>query len=92
MKTSVRRSVVIADTREGQVRVGVDVPSMRGETGPPLRSCRSAVVDCCQGGRFLTVRRCCAVTPVDMLAAEVLSIQTGNVGMAVGVSREHGGL
>jgi len=35
-----------------------------------------------------------AVAPVDMLAVEVAKIQTGcgNVGMAVGVSREDGGL
>ena len=31
--TSVRQSAVLAETREGQVRVGADVSSVRGETG-----------------------------------------------------------
>jgi len=66
---------------------------MRGETGYSLRVLQlRKVVSCCPGGRVLTVRRCCAVAPVDMLAVEVASIQTGNVGMAVGVSHDGGGL
>jgi len=50
------------------------------------------VVGCCPGDRVLTVRRCFAVSPVDMLAVEVASIQTGNVGTAVGVRHDGGGL
>jgi len=50
------------------------------------------VVGCCPGGRFLTVKRCCAVAPVDMLAVEVANLQTGNAEMAVGVSHGGGGL
>jgi len=81
LTASSQPSCFLSSSREnrynGHVRVGVDVPSMRGETGLPLRSCRSAVVDSCLGSYFLTVRRCCAVTSVDMLAAEVASTQTG---------------
>ena len=87
--TSVRQSVVLADTREGQVRVGVHVPSMRGETGHSLYVLQQRkVVGCCPGGRTLSVRRWCAVAPVDMLTVEVTNVQTGNVGMAVGVSHD----
>jgi len=35
------------------------------------------VVDCCPGVQALTVRRCFAVVPIDMLGVEVANIQTG---------------
>ena len=55
---------------------------MRGETGYSLWVLQQrVVVSCCPGGQVLTVRRCCAVAPVDMLAVEVASVQSGNVGM-----------
>jgi len=66
---------------------------MRGETGYSLWVLQQRkVVGCRPGGRALTVMRCCAVAPVDMLVVEVVSIQTGNVGMAVGESHDGGGL
>ena len=67
-----------SDTREGQVRVGADVPSARGETGYFVWVVKqSKFVGCCPGVRALTVRGCFAVAPVDMLAVEVPKIQTG---------------
>jgi len=36
---SVRLSTVMADTREGQIRVGADVPSVREEAGYSMWSC-----------------------------------------------------
>ena len=67
-----------ADTREGQVRVGADVPSVRGEAGCfPWAIKQTKIVGCCPGVQALTVRRCFVVTPVDMLAVEVTNIQTG---------------
>ena len=41
---------------------------------------------------MLTFRRCCAVAPVDMLIVEIANIQTGYVGMTVGVNHDGGGL
>ena len=35
------------------------------------------VVGCCPGVQALTVSRCFVVTPVDVLAVEVTSVQTG---------------
>ena len=85
--------VVLTDTREGQVQAGAHDLSMRGVTGYSLWVLQQPeVIGCCPGGRTLTVRRCCAVAPVDMLAVEVASIQTGNVGVVVGVSHGSGGL
>jgi len=37
----------------------------------------SKVVGCCPGVQALTVRGCCVVGPVDMLAIEVANVQTG---------------
>ena len=81
------QSVVLADTREGMVRVGADVPSLaiaeRRNWLLPL-GCAAA-----QGYRQLPRSSCCAVTPTDMLAVEVASIQNvvrGNVGIR-GVTR-----
>ena len=67
-----------SETPEGQVRVGADVPSVRGET-----SCfvwviqQTKVFGCCPGDQALTVRRCFLVTPVDMLAVEATNIEAG---------------
>jgi len=36
LKTSVRQLVVMADTREGHIQGGADVPTVRGETGLSL--------------------------------------------------------
>jgi len=69
---------VLAETREGQVHVGADFPSVREEAGCFLWVIQqSKVVGCCPGVQALTVRRCFVVTPVDMLAVEVTNIQTG---------------
>jgi len=38
---------------------------------------QSKVVVCCPGVHALTVRGCCVVTPVDVLAIEVANVQTG---------------
>jgi len=35
------------------------------------------VVGCCPGVQALTVRGCCVVTPVDVLAVEVANVQAG---------------
>ena len=35
------------------------------------------VVGCCPGVQALTVRGCCVVTPVDVLAIEVANVQAG---------------
>jgi len=76
--TAVRQSAVLAKTRRGQVRVGADVPSVRGETGCFLWVIQqSKVVGCCPGVQALTVGRCFVVTTVDMLAVEVTNMQTG---------------
>jgi len=75
---SVRQSAVLAETRESQVWVGAEVPSVREETGCFLWVMQqSKVVGCCPGVQALTVRRCFAVTPVDMQAVEVTNMQTG---------------
>jgi len=67
----------MADTREGQIRVGADVPSVREETGCSLWVVQQLkVVGCCPGDLALTVRSC-AIIPADVLAVEVASIQTG---------------
>jgi len=66
---------------------------MREETGCSLWVLQQTkVVGCCPGCRLFTVIRCFVVAPVDMLAFEVASLQTSHAGMAVGVSREGGGL
>jgi len=50
----------MADTREGQVRVGADVPSAREKAGYSLWvEQQPKVVGCCPGGQALTVRNCC---------------------------------
>ena len=43
----------------------------------PLCCTQSKVVGCCPGVQALTVRGCCVVTPVDVLAIEVANVQTG---------------
>jgi len=71
-------SAVLAETREGQVWVGANVPTAREETGCFLWVVQqSKVVACCRGVQALTVRGCCVVTTVDMLAVEVTNVQTG---------------
>ena len=68
---------------------------MREETGYTIWVVQQPkVVDCCSGVQALAVRRSCGVTPVDILAVEVASnrLGCGNVGIAVGVSRECEGL
>jgi len=75
---SVWQLVVLADTRQGHVRVGADVPSVRGETDHFIWVIQqSKVVGCCPGIQALTVRRCFVVTPVDIFAVEVANIQAG---------------
>ena len=67
----------MADIREGQVRVDADVPSARDKAGYFLCVEQQAkFVGCCPGGQALAVRRCCTITPVDVLAVEVANIQT----------------
>jgi len=83
-----RQSAVRAETCEGQLRIGADVPTAREETCCFLRVVQqSKVVGCFPGLQTLIIRGCFVVTPVDMLAVEVANIQTG-----VGVNRERGGL
>jgi len=43
----------------------------------PLCCTQSKVVGCCPGVQALTVRGCCVVTPVDVLAIEVANVQGG---------------
>ena len=75
---SIWQSAVLAKTREGQVWVGADVPTAREETDCFLWVLQqSKVVGCRPGVQALTVRGCCVVTPVDMLAIEVANVQTG---------------
>jgi len=75
---SVRQSAVLAETREGQVWFGADVPTVREEAGCFLWVIQqSKVVGCCPEVQALTVKRCFVVTPVDMLAFEDTKIQTG---------------
>jgi len=55
-----------AETCESQVRVGADVPLVRGETWCFLWVIQqSKFVGCCPGLQAFTVRRCFVVTPVD---------------------------
>jgi len=76
--TSVRQSAVLAETREGQVWVGADVPTAREETGCFLWVVQqSKVVGFRPGVQAPTVRGCCVVTPFDMLATEIANVQTG---------------
>jgi len=76
--TSVRQSAVLAKTRKGHFWIGADVPTAREETGCFLWAVQqSKVVGCCPGVQAVTVRGCCVVNPVDMLAVEVTNIQTG---------------
>jgi len=64
---SVRQSVVMAATREGRVRVGADVPSVRRETGYAFWVVKQPkFVYYCPGVQGLTDRSCVAVTPVDV--------------------------
>ena len=70
---SVKQSVVLADTRECQDRVGVDVPSARDVWVVQ----QLKVVSCCPGTQALTVRRYCTVTTVAVLTVDVASVQTG---------------
>jgi len=76
--TSVRQLVVLANTCKSQVRVGADVPSVRGETICSLWVVQQPeVVDCCPGVQARIVKGCIAVTPINMLAVEVTNIQAG---------------
>jgi len=75
--TSVRQSVVLTETREGQFRVDADVPSVSGETDSFVWvGQQSKVVRCCPEVQPLIVGTFFAVTPVDMLAVEPAIIQT----------------
>ena len=72
------QSAVLAETREDQVWIGADVPRSKEETCCFLLVIQqSKIVGCCPGIQVLTVQGCCVVTPVDMLAVEVVNIQTG---------------
>ena len=83
--TTVRQSASLADSREGHVRAGADVPLVRGKTGYSLWVLQQPkVVGCHPGLQVLPVRcfadqthtvRCFA--PVDMLVVEVANIRTG---------------
>jgi len=87
--------VVLANTRQGQLRVGAYVPSVRGETGCSLRVVQqSEVVGSCPGVQALTDRRCFALTPVEIwhFKSPTCRLGCGNIRMAVGASRESGGL
>ena len=76
--TSVRPSPVQSETREGQVYVGADVPSVREAAGCFLWVLQqSKFFLCCPGVQALTDSGCFVVTPVHMLAVEVANIQTG---------------
>ena len=55
-----------------------DVPTAREEAGCFLWVVQqSKVVGCHPGVQAFTVRGCCVVTPVDVLAIKVANIQTG---------------
>ena len=91
---SIRQSAVLAETREGQVRVSADVPSVREEAGCFLYVMQqSKVVGCFPLVQALTVR-CFVAATVDMLAVEVTYVQTGvwERRVADDVNRERGGL
>jgi len=75
-KTSVHQLVVLANTRKGQVRIGADVPSVRGETGCSLWVVQQpGAVGCCPGVQALTLKECFAAIPIDMMAVEVTNVQ-----------------
>jgi len=62
----------MADAREG-LRVGANIPSVKGETGyTPWIVQQLEVVGCCPRVQALTVRRCCPATPV-----EIANVQNG---------------
>jgi len=79
LNTYVWQSAVLAETREGQVRVGADVPSVREKTSCFLWVIQqSKVVGCCPAwspGSHRQEMFCC--NPVDMLAVEVINVQSG---------------
>ena len=73
---SVRRSAVLAEAREGQVWVGADVPTAKEETHCFIWVVQqSKVVGCSQESRLSPSGD--FVTPVDVLAIEVASVQAG---------------
>ena len=86
-----RQSVVLAETRELQVRVGADFPSMRGDTGHSIWVMQQRkVVGCCPGVQALTIRRCFAVAQLTRwhLKLPACIPGCGNVGMVVSVSND----
>jgi len=67
----------MTDTREAQLRVGTDVPSVREETSYCLSVLQQLkVVGCCPGVHALNITRCHIICPIDLLAVEVASIKT----------------
>ena len=92
LESSVRQSVVLANTHETKTGLVLTFHRWKKKSVTLLGL---AVV---QGCWLLPMRpvshhqECCTVAPVDMLAVEIASIQTGNVRMAVGVSHSSGGL
>jgi len=93
--TSVRQSAVLAETREGQVWVGADVPSIREKAGCfPWVIQQTKVVGCCPGVQALTVRRCFVEPQLTcwQLKSPTYRVGCGNVGMAVDVNSEREGL
>jgi len=72
---SVQQLAVLAETREGQVWVGANIPMARKETGCFLGVVQqSKVVGCRPGVQALTVQGCYVVTPVDILAIVVANV------------------
>ena len=70
---SVRQSVLMVDTLEGQVRSGADVPSV-GESWLLPLGCAGAQA-AFPRVQTLNIRTCFVVAPADMLTIEVASIQ-----------------
>jgi len=92
---SIRKSAVLAETREGQVWVGADVPSLREEAGCFLWVMQqSKVVGCCPGVRLSASGDVLLQPQLTcwQLKSPTYRLVGGNVGMAVGVNRERGGL
>jgi len=76
-------------------KVGADLQTVREETANSFCVAQQLkVVGCCPGVQVPTVRRRCAVAPVTcwQMKSPAYRLRCGNIRMAVGVSREDGGL
>jgi len=74
---SVRQSAVLVKSCEGHARVGSDVSSVRDEIGCFLWVIQqSKVVGCLPRVQAFIITRCFAVASVDILAVEVINVQT----------------